>query len=423
MTNSRSRFLWNAAGLYLDNVASYFFALITVPYLLRVLGPASYGLFAFCQGLVAYFSASVDFGFNLSATRLVAAHREDPHTLSQMVWNVLGARIMLLAFVTPLAWGLAHTVPQIKSALVLFTVLYGTVLATALGSSWLYQGLEHTDLLSGTNFFVNAASVAAIFILVRGPEDVLTYAFIVTLVPLLGNIAALVLAQIRFHLGVRVPQPAAMLRLLRDGFLLFLSQFGSVVYTAGNSFLLGLLAPPQSVGYFAAAEKLVRLLLRLISPLSAAFYPQMVQAAGRSVPELLQKARKPLLVMGVWGLSLATAAFLGSTAFVRLVLGQAFLPAVPVLQILSLFPVLSAASHVFGVHLLLPLKRDLLFSAILLGGGLVNVLAALVLVPAYQEVGMAAAAVAAELFVATGMVAGVVRVAGSNVRWLWNKQP
>ncbi|MBO0299781.1 oligosaccharide flippase family protein, partial [Escherichia coli] len=48
---------------------SYFILpLLTFPYLVRVLGPYSFGLLGFCQATMQYLVMVTDYGFNWSAT-------------------------------------------------------------------------------------------------------------------------------------------------------------------------------------------------------------------------------------------------------------------------------------------------------------------------------------------------------------------
>ena len=68
----------NAAALYAVQLAGYVLPLITVPFLARVLRPDGFGLLALAQSLALWLSILLEYGFNLSATRAVAAPRMTP---------------------------------------------------------------------------------------------------------------------------------------------------------------------------------------------------------------------------------------------------------------------------------------------------------------------------------------------------------
>ena len=83
--NGKSALAKNTVMLYLLTFSSYFFGLVTVPYLTRVLGPEIYGDIGVATAFAVFMQLIFDFGFILSATADVAERREDKAELSALM--------------------------------------------------------------------------------------------------------------------------------------------------------------------------------------------------------------------------------------------------------------------------------------------------------------------------------------------------
>ncbi|MFN3412631.1 MAG: flippase [Thermoanaerobaculum sp.] len=400
-----SAFLKNTAGLYLDTFTSYLFPLITLPYVVRVLGARGFGVVAFAQSFVSYVNVMVDFALTLSGTRAVAQCAHDREQSSQVVANALALRLALAIAFFPVVMVLCHSFAAFREAKAIILILYATAFATALSASWVFLAFEAMWLLARINFVINVAVIVGIFALVRSPEDTETYAALLAAGPLAGSVASLFLAFRWFSLCFKRPTWAGVARTARQGGMLFLSQLSIALYTTGNAFLLGTLASKEAVGYFAAADKVVRAVLRLVSPLTTAIFPRMVHAAQRSTEELAARARTVLSLYGALGASLALALWFGAPWVVGVFFGPGFSPAGAVLRISSTILFLVALSNVLGVHVLLPAGRDRAFTAITVAAGAFNVLFAWLLVPRWQAQGMAWAVVSSEALVTLAMAA------------------
>ncbi|WAT01799.1 oligosaccharide flippase family protein [Rouxiella chamberiensis] len=78
----------NILSLFMIQGAGYILPLVTLPYLVRVLGPSQYGILGFSFAFVQYFTLIVQYGFDLSATNKIAIHKEDKTLVSQVFWGV-----------------------------------------------------------------------------------------------------------------------------------------------------------------------------------------------------------------------------------------------------------------------------------------------------------------------------------------------
>ena len=85
----------NASYLGIVQLVNYVFPLITVPYVSRIIGPEGYGIINYATTFVGYFSLLIAYGFDLTGTRRIVKHLEQPSKINQIVSEILTARILL----------------------------------------------------------------------------------------------------------------------------------------------------------------------------------------------------------------------------------------------------------------------------------------------------------------------------------------
>ncbi len=70
--------------------------LVTIPYILRIVGVANYGVYSYVYVLIQYLLLFNQFGFNYSATKQIAQHRNNMVFINRIYSSVLIFRILLL---------------------------------------------------------------------------------------------------------------------------------------------------------------------------------------------------------------------------------------------------------------------------------------------------------------------------------------
>ncbi len=393
----------NVLALYGVQVGRKLIPLISIPYLARVLGPAGWGTVAFIAAMAELLVICIEFGFNISATREVARHRDNPGACAKVMGGVLGAQACLaaagivLAFVASRFLPVAVERPELLAA--------GLVYAVAQGFAplWFFQGLEQMHLAAALELSGKVVALVGLFVFVHGPADDWKVLALTAVAPALSTAVGLVL--VYRTMPVERPSVSSVRGALKMGAPMFVFRSAESLYGVGNVFLLGLFASPEIVGYFAAAEKIAKAAFGLLNPIREAIFPRLSHLAARGGEEAagsLAKMGAAVMISG--GAVLGAGLFFGAPLATRLLLGGEFAPAIDALRILAALPLLLSITYSVGFQWLLPFGKDGLINQVILAAGLLNITLSCLLARPFLHIGMACAVVASEAFVAVSMV-------------------
>ncbi len=408
----------NLLALYGVQLANYILPFLTLPYLANVLGATGWGSLAIVQSLSQYLNLLVEYGFALSATREVARNQGQRRFLSQILADVLGAKLILATIAVLIAVAVARLVPNLGEDSMLLGAGVFWAIAAAFSPAWFFQGIERLRLVAALEVASRIAAVALIFMFVRSPSDAWRVLLIQGIGAAIASLISLMMAW--REAGFALPSVRSSTRVIWAGGHMFFFRAAVSLYTVGNAFLLGLFVPPQQVAYFAGAERVVKALISLLDPLTRIIFPRLSYLISNSPASASKLSRKAIAFMSMSGIVLAVLVLISAPAITRIVLGSQFEEAIPVLRALALLIPLIAISNALGVQWMLAMKMDQAFNTIILTAGILNLCLALLIVPRFSYMGMAYVVVLVETFV-TGGIAVYLWLSGKSP-WHLNRE-
>lgn len=400
----------NISSLFSIQVASYIIPLLTLPYLVRTLGVESFGYLGFSLAIIQYCTLIINYGFNLSATSVISKIRDDKNKVSEIFSGVLIIRLLafifcaLSVFFVLLIFNMSENVSEIILAAM------GIPLGAALFPQFLFQGKEQLGLVSFARVLVQFSTIPLLFIFVNNSNDVWVAALISSLSSLAVAIYSLLLIYKRAWVVFTIPKIITLKKQLIDGWHIFISTVAISLYTSSVTVILGVLSGPVSVGYFVAADKIIKAVLGLYGVISNAFYPRVNSIVEKSK----KNALKLIIKLGVLLISIAVfcnvAIFILADYAVILLFGPGYEITANLLKIFSVLPVVIALSNLLGIQILIPFGYKKEFSKVLLISGVISLLVLLPSVLFYAEYGAAISVLFIELLVTLLMAHQVIKL-------------
>lgn len=403
LSGDKKRLVESFFSLSVLQGVNYLLPLITLPYLVRVLGPEKFGLIMFAQAFIMYFNILTDYGFSLSATREISIHRDDKEKVSKIFSSVMTIKFGLLILSFILMSIIVFSFEKFRQDWIIYYLTFGIVIGQAMFPVWFFQGMEKMKYITFLNVTAKLIFTISIFIFVHNVSDYIYVPLINSLGFLLAGVWALGVVIKNFNVDFKLVSIKNIKYQLKEGWYIFISTVAISLYTVSNTFILGLFTNNTIVGYYSAAEKLMRAAQGLLTPISQSIYPYMSKLVNESKRKGIQFIRKTTYVIGSATFLLSLVIFMFADIIVEIILGNQYMESVTVLRILAFLPFLIGLSNIFGIQTMLTFNYKKAFSNILIAASIINIILSLLLIPQYKQIGTSFSVLISEVFVTLTM--------------------
>lgn len=354
---------------------SYFILpLLTFPYLVRVLGPYSFGLLGFCQATMQYLVMVTDYGFNWSATQDVSKSKNDKEKLTTIFWNVFFSKIILALSAIVIFFGITFFIKELYYAQVVLISFIPMVLGNILYPVWFFQGLEKMKWITLCSLSARLLLIPLTFLLVKNPQDIWLAALIQGGVNFIAGLIGFAIIINNNWIGKLVFDYDGIIYSLKSGWHIFISTAAISLYTTTTVVVLGFICGPVSVGYFNAANTIRNAAQSLMNPIYQAVYPRINSLFEENYAKsmnLLKKSFKGVLFISFSGSLLLCIL---SPIIIRYGVGDKYTESISILRILAFLPFIISLSNFFGIQTMLTHGYKRQFSKILLICGVMHVI-------------------------------------------------
>lgn len=370
--------------------------LITTPYLSRVLGAEGIGIYSYTYTIVTYFILFGSLGVALYGQREIAYAQENVEARKKTFIEIILFRFITIGIAT-IAY--AFIFMNGEKYQLYYRILLIELIAGAFDISWFFQGMEEFKRTVTRNVLVRLCSVSLVFILVKTKEDLATFTLIYSIADLLGNLS-LWLYLPKYLKGIKVKN-INILRHLPQITLLFIPQIANQLYKMLDTTMIGKLVEDKSeLGFYEQGQKVIRLLLTIVTSLGVVMIPRMASTFASGDKEKINEYMKMSFKFVFF---LAFPIMLGiisiSKDFVPIFFGEGYDKVALLINIISPILLLMGIANILGTQYMLPTKRQKEYTISIVVGVIVNFVLNYILIINYGAIGASISTVISQFVV------------------------
>ncbi|MFH1727516.1 MAG: oligosaccharide flippase family protein [Pseudomonadota bacterium] len=273
IAKDKKRLVENFLSLSALQVATYLFPLITLPYLVKVIGSAKYGVVAFAWSFNMFFQILIDFGFDLSATKDLSIYRDNKQKISELFSSVMVIKLILTLTSFIILITVILLIPKFRDEKTIHIYSFLMIVGLSLFPAWFFQGLEKMKYITVLNILMKTIFLILIFIFIKKESD---YVYI-PLLSAIGEFVALFVAFYeifkRFKIKFYFPKYSTLIFYFKGSLQFFLSRISVSFFNSSSVFVLGFFVQENVLGCFAISQKLYGMLKSSYQPIVRTLYP------------------------------------------------------------------------------------------------------------------------------------------------------
>ena len=366
---------------------------ITVPYISRTLGAYGSGVNSYTNSFVTFFYLAGQLGITLYGNRQIAYFQNNKFRRSIEFWNIICLQLITssVAFIIYIL-----VIPMLKPSFQKYYFFQSLwIISTGIDISWYFMGMEDFKKTVVRNTIVKLFTIVCIFMFVKSPRDLGKYILLLGIAQVGGSLTLWpYLKENVMHISISSLSP---FKHFRPALMLFIPTITSQVYLVINRLMLGSMSSQAELGQFDYSDKIVKLILALVTASGTVMLPHMANKYAKKDFKGITKslynsfdfvtALSTPLMFGIMAISRKFATWFLGNQYVNT--GKIIFSEAPIIFIISW-------SVVSGMQYLIPIKKVHEYTISVIVGSIVNVIANIILIRLYSAIGAAIATVISE---------------------------
>ena len=366
--------------------------IITVPYVTRIFTSEALGNYVFYNSIVSYFSLFAMLGIGVYGTKQIAAASD----VSSTFWNIYAIQLIASILAISVYVIAVFSIPQMGGIIPLIVGI--TLFAKMIDISWLFSGKEDFKKITIRNTVVRVIGVISIFTFVKSSDDLYLYVFLIVIFDFLGQFVMWVPAK-KF-----IKRPSFNTKIMKRNLhpiaLLFLPQVAISLYVVLDRTLLGLLGSYSDVGIYEQGQKLISILLKVVSSLGVVMLPRVANLLSeRRDKEARNMVKFSFILYNLIIFPMIFGLIAVNEVFVKLFLGQNFQDVKYVLYVIVFNIMFVGWTNILGYQVLVVRNKNKEFMLSTTIPAFVSVAVNIAVIPFFGYIGASITSVVVEILV------------------------
>ena len=366
--------------------------LFTAPFISRMLGADMLGVYSYSRTLATYFGLFGMLGVKNHGNREISRRRDDKD-LNVCFWSIYA--VQFFASLAMLILYMGYTLFFVRDNQVVVAVQSLLIVDSMLDISWFLFGMEEFKKTTTCSMVVKILTTAAVFLLVRGPGDLLEYCLIMS-----GGVFINQLMLWHYARQV-IGRPAVdwkrSLTQVKPMLILFIPVIAVSLYTMMDKLMLGAMSTKAQLGFYEASERIILCASSVITAFGTVMMPRMTKLFSDGNVKASRRYMK-LSVEAIMAIAFAVSLGIVSVSrlFAPIFWGRDFASCAYILSALALSIPFSGFANVIRMQYLIPNGMDRAYIVSVVLGAVSNLIANALTIPHCGALGAALGTVIAE---------------------------
>lgn len=377
---------------------------LVMPFLIQTVGIEKFGLLTFIHTIILTLQVFTEYGFNTIATRDISVQSGDLKKVNATFNEVLFTKIILALLCFVFLVLLVVSFEKFRINALLYFLYFGIIVGQSIFPVWLFQGLQEMKYITYVNVIFKTIFTLCIFVFVKQKADIWLVPLFLSLGFICSGLASLFIAYYKFHIRYQVVSLSSVKKQMKNAYYMFLSEVQMAAISYINILILGFLIGNAAVGVYSSAEKVIRAIGNMQTPIINAVYPHisklMITDRTKALLFINNLRKIGSLVFIVFSIIL----FVFSPLLFKYIYGnEPQENVILIFRILLVFPLFSFLDQVFGKLVLLTSGKEKVFFRVFFFAAIISVILVFINTYLFGNKGTAAANAIVQFFIMIGM--------------------